>query len=87
VRRSPLRRVSTKQSARLRIYAKLRTEYLSDHPACQWPQCPCLATEIHHKEGRFKNLNVTSTWSGLCHAHHVEVHSHPAEARAMGLLK
>ena len=23
----------------------------------------------------------------LCHAHHVEVHSHPAQARAMGLLK
>lgn len=34
--KKPIGKVSKKMSARLKLYAKARSEYLKDHPYCQW---------------------------------------------------
>lgn len=38
IRRTPLRRVSTKRAAQLKVYAKKRKAYLEAHPFCEVQQ-------------------------------------------------
>jgi len=44
------------------------------------------ATEIHHKMGRGKYLNDTSTWMAVCQRSHRRIHDDPAWAKAKGYL-
>jgi hypothetical protein len=46
-----------------------------------------IATDIHHTKGRTGgNYLNTDTWLSACREEHDWVHSHPKEARALGLL-
>jgi hypothetical protein len=65
MKRTPLKRVSTKRSKELKEYAKLRKAYLEAHPYCEVylaenglkyegkPIDAPLATDIHHRRGRW----------------------------------
>jgi len=46
-----------------------------------------MATDIHHKERRGKNLNNEETWMPLCRACHQKVESNGKWARENGYLK
>lgn len=86
MKKTPLRRVSKKQQARLRIYYKLRDDYLSQHPVCQ-----CCnerkSQDIHHVAGRGSLLNDTEHFMAVCRPCHDGIHARPSVAREKGWLK
>lgn len=45
------------------------------------------STEKHHREGRGGNYLSVDTWIAASRDQHMWVHSHPSQARALGLLK
>lgn len=63
------------------IYRKKKREFL-DRPENQ--MCAVFphlrATQIHHKRGRGRYLNDTSTWLGVSHEGHVFIEMHPETA-------
>lgn len=94
MKRTPLRRVSKKHAAARREYSKLSKAFLAAHPRCEWnaPPPPWIgcnrrSRDVHHIQGRGKNLNRVETWVALCREHHDFCHQYPNKARAMGLLK
>ncbi len=83
--RKKLRQVSKKLREKMKIYAKLRKEFLAQHKAC----CVIVdgvATEIHHAKGRGKYLLDTSTWLAVSREGHRWIHENPSEAENLGLL-
>jgi hypothetical protein len=72
-----IRPVSKKTAAHLKVYSGLRLEYLKEKSSCeaQLDGCTKVATEIHHKAGRGKNLNETSTWMSICRWCHDQIHT------------
>ena len=88
-RTARLRRVSKKRGKALRVYARLRAAFLWDGgwvKVCEVWNCPSLATEVHHKAGRGKNLNNVATWMAVCRPHHEKIHRNPSWARAHNYL-
>lgn len=95
MKRTPLKKVSSKRSKELRLYAKLRKEYLDANPHCQvWlkenpnatAEAP-LATDIHHVRGRWHGrLNDTTNWLAVCRESHEKIHRNPAWAYERGYL-
>lgn len=80
-----IRKVSKKLSAELRIYAKLRKEFLSRSENRYCAVFPHLeATEVHHKKGRGIFLNDVSTWLAVSREGHMWVELHPEEAKQKG---
>ena len=70
-----MRRASKKHKKELEKYSKLRKSFLTNNRGCQAvtisdKKCPNLATEIHHRKGRQKYLNVVASWMAVCpHCH------------------
>lgn len=103
MKRTPLKRVSSKRSKELREYAKLRKAYLLAHPYCQvWQQERLMegaslysllmlaprSTDIHHVRGRWgKRLNDTKHWLAVCRESHDRIHRDPAWAYERGYLQ
>ena len=91
MKRTPLRRVSKKLSAALRIYSAQRKKFLIAHPFCQVEFAETgrkvTATDIHHTAGRGPNLNNESTWLAVCREMHERIHRFPSWARSKGYLK
>lgn len=83
-RGKPLNRVSKKHKAELAVYSDKRKTYLLLNPYCEI--CGVLATDIHHKERRGKNLNNEETWMPLCRPCHQKVESNGKWARENGYL-
>jgi hypothetical protein len=95
MKRTPLRRVSSKRARENRIYLKLAAEHLLKHPFCQccsllWPESkvePHRATQCHHSKGRGKYFLDKSTYRSACGASHHYIHfENPNHAREVGLL-
>ena len=86
MKRTPLKRRSTKQARRDRQYRVLRGHWLGEHPNCE--ACAREATDVHHMAGRlgYRLLDV-ATWMATCPECHRWIHEHPAEARELGWLK
>ena len=85
MKRTPLKRVSKKQEARLRIYYELRKDFLSQRPVCE--MCDKSAsTDIHHKEKRGPKLNDVDTWCALCRPCHQHIEDNKGWAREEGWL-
>ena len=84
-KQSDKRKVEDKQ------YAKLRREYLKEHPECQIKLfgCTYVATEIHHLESRGIRLNKVESWLSSCPECHKFLHDKLSakEARDLGLKK
>lgn len=88
IRRTPIRKVSSKRAKQLRCYRLLRDAYLEAHQVCQFPLCNAHSVDLHHRAKRHgDNLNNVDEFRALCRYHHTYCHEHPAEARRLGLLK
>lgn len=89
LKRSPLKKESSKRQKKSSIYSVLKRKYLEDNSLCEIC-CSSYSGEIHHKfagADRDKYMNDTSTWMALCNFCHKEVHENPRWAREMGYLK
>jgi len=84
-----MRKISSKQSKLLRKYAKVRKEYLSEHPLCEidLPGCTRRATEIHHtaKKSTAELWLDTSKMKASCSYCHHEVEMSPNLAKELGI--
>ncbi len=94
MKRTPLRQQSPKCRKENAEYSRLRVEFLTAHPLCE--ACLILhprrkqaaaSTDVHHMQGRGKNLNRVETWLATDRQCHNEIHSNPNRARKLGLLK
>ena len=86
-----IRPMSKKRAAENAIYLKRRTAFLKARPYCE--ACRNLnidisekSSEVHHVFGRGKYFLDVMTWLAVCRPCHNWIHSHPAEARKLGLL-
>jgi hypothetical protein len=97
LRRTPLRKVSTKRARELREYSKKRKAFLAAHPWCEveiatgdykGPKgMPSASVDIHHKAGRTGwRLNDETQWMAVSREAHEFIHQNPAEARKRGWL-
>lgn len=101
LRRTPIKRVSARRQREGRIYRERRLVFLAEHPRCQaygiiqmylknWmPDYEVVpaATDIHHVKRRGKYYLDESTWLAVSRESHDWIHSHPREARQLGLLQ
>ena len=77
-----VRKISVKQSKRLREYAKVRIAFLLDNKYCF---CGCLATDIHHKKGRMGTLLTnTDYFLAVCRDCHSRIELSPKWAKEKG---
>ena len=76
-----MKQISKKRAAALRIYNKLRKEFLVDK-ICPVTGQP--ATEIHHMKSRGVNLNKTEFWLAVSRDGHQKIEMNPAWAKKMG---
>lgn len=82
-KQAKIKPVSDKLSKELRMYSKLRKQFLIENPFCAvYPHLP--ATDIHHKKGRGKYLNDTSTWLAVSREGHTRIEMFPIEAKENG---
>ena len=86
LKRSPLRKVSSKQSKRLTAYSKAKQEYAKEHPICEVKGCASLAQDLHHKAGRGSKIADKEYFMAICRYHHSFCHANPSWARANGYL-
>lgn len=81
----PIKKVSKKQQSRNARYAKVKREYLTEHPICEVDGCKQLATDIHHKKGKIGDLlcdkNHFLAVSRMCHQ---KIELNPAWAKENG---
>ena len=90
VKRTPLKRVSTKQAAINRSYRILRQAYLEANPRCELEGCGMWheRNTVHHIKGRGKHTLDVTTFMTVCPADHYWIHFvNPKKARALGYLK
>lgn len=85
LKRTPLKKSSSKQAGRLKEYAKLREAYLECHKYCEvCGKQP--SSQIHHRARRGKNLNDVSNFVATDFSCHQRIHNSPAWARENGWL-
>ena len=88
LKRTPIKKRSSKLQKHDAEYTQLRRLYLLKHPMCQIkiPGCTGTATDIHHMAYRGDKYLDVETWKSACRHCHDWVHSHPKEARELGHL-
>jgi 5-methylcytosine-specific restriction endonuclease McrA len=79
-----INRVSKKHKIELAVYSDKRKAYLLRNPYCV--VCGCLASQIHHKARRGKNLNNEETWMSVCQPCHQYCHDNQKEAEKKGYI-
>jgi hypothetical protein len=87
-KRKPIRNKSYRLARELQVYSHNRAVFLKDNPLCKAhinENCTRIATDIHHKGGRGRNLLVESTWIGVCRNCHDWIEMHPKEAKELNL--
>ncbi len=92
--RSPIPRVSKKRQGANREYLKRRSVFLREHHTCEAGPliphhlpCDLSSKDIHHRAGRIgAKLLDEHDWIPTCRICHDWIHSHPSEARKLGLL-
>ena len=82
----PIKKISSKMSAQLTVYTKVREVFMNKHPMCEAKLHGCLihSTDVHHKKGRGKHLNDPTTWLSVCRSCHDWIETNPAEAIQLG---
>lgn len=87
-----IRRMSPKRRSRVVDYHKQRRWFLVAHPWCAWgiaqsPPMHLRSTQVHHTRGRAGALLTDERfWLAVSAVGHDWIHSHPNEARKLGLL-
>lgn len=88
MKKTPLRKASKKQSARLRKYAVVRKEHLDEHPyciACYDEGTIRFANEVHHALGRLGDLLFDRRYfKSMCEYHGSKVHRDVTWAKDRG---
>lgn len=79
IKRTPIKKLSSKQEKINAAYSIMRKQYLKDYPKCEI--CQEKATEIHHKAYRGTKTLDSSTWMAICRTCHRYIHEHPKWAR------
>lgn len=78
-----MRAVSKKRAALLRIYAKVRNDFLAANPNCI--RCGHAATEVHHAAGRGAGrLVAVETFRAMCRDCHRWATENPRAAIEQG---
>lgn len=73
-KQTPIKKVSAKLAKELQVYNKARAEKLADDPNCEIKLlgCTIIATDVHHMEGRGKNLCNKKKMKSACrHCHDI----------------
>lgn len=91
-----IRRRALRHAEEDRLYARLCRNYKRIHPRCQMVgthcanpkglQCLHNTQDVHHKAGRGRYLNDTSTWMPICRRCHQWVHENPHIAEELGYI-
>ena len=84
--RTRIRAVAKKRVARNAEYAKLRREFLAEHPFCQVRGCGSHSCDVHHKARRGRFLLRVDTFLSCCRDHHTKIEENPEWAKANGYL-
>jgi 5-methylcytosine-specific restriction protein A len=88
LKRTPIKKVSTKQAKNNRLYSKERKIFLEEHPICELDVkgiCIKISTEVHHTAGREgKKLTNFSKCKAACRPCHQFAELNPKEAKAEG---
>ncbi len=91
--RKPLPRVTPKRAKQNREYSVRRKAFLGVNRICcagpmlGWNNCSMRSDDVHHRAGRLGgNFLNESTWIAVCRSCHDYIHTHPKEARSLGLL-
>lgn len=73
----------------MEMYKKLRRQYLEMNTMChaKLKNCTLKATDVHHMQGRGKNLLKVATWLPLCRNCHEWVERNPEMAKELGYSK
>jgi hypothetical protein len=91
LKRTPLKKRSTKMEKEMAGYRVERDIFLSEHPQCEYRtdnyRCCNLSRDIHHMQGRGPNLRRQETWMAICRRHHDWIHDNANKARELGFLK
>lgn len=92
LKRSPIKKRSTKYTKHLKEYSALRKQFLTDNPCCavRLPHCSYGDPEqltVHHTKGRGKYFLDISTWLSVCMSCHRYIEDHPEQAKANGWSK
>lgn len=81
----PIRKFSDKRAKELRVYEKVKAEFLKRVTVCEWEGCNETNIDVHHSRGRCgKYLTDIDTFRGLCRFHHSHVEVHVVEAMSLG---
>lgn len=87
VRRTRIKRVSSRRAKQQRLYPDKRNAFLLKYPLCE----VCRknhATQVHHTEGRIGQKLLDETkFLPTCLYCHSRIHWEPKWAREMGYLK
>jgi hypothetical protein len=88
MKRTPLRRVSSKRAKQLREYAVLRKQFLIDAPFCEAPGCIVgRSSHVHHMNHREgERLLDRKYFLAVCEHCHRKIHNNPKWSRKHGLL-
>jgi len=91
MKRSNIKRVSSKRSKEQREYKRLNIAYMTDNPICEvvdqdGVKCSQRATELHHRKGRYQFYLDTKTFMACCKAHHNHIHENGEWSKERGYL-
>jgi len=86
-KQKPIKPISDKQSERLKEYRKVRDEYMSNHPCCEFQYCQNKSEDLHHMKSREYHLCDVSVFMAVCRTHHNWIHDNDSLARELGYLK
>lgn len=81
-----INKFSAKLINELAIYRPLRDNYMDEHVLCEVKDCNREAEDLHHKNGRGKNLYNVEFFMAVCRMHHAYIHEHPSKSREDGYL-
>jgi hypothetical protein len=87
LRKTPLRRSSKKQAAKLRKYGELKREFWRTHTQCEICRTPIFREPPHHTKGRGRWLLAVETWMAVCKACHRRIHDYGKWARELGYIQ
>lgn len=65
--------ISEKQLKRLKIYRKLRDDYMNNHKICENKFCSNLSEDLHHCTGRI-GKNLFNNFKAVCRNCHNLIH-------------
>lgn len=84
--RKPIKKVSDKRAAALRVYEKNKAAYFKLQPVCEYPGCDSTNVTLHHAGGRVGSLLTDmDNFRSLCPEHHEFCELHPVEAKNLNL--